>query len=230
MLNNLLYISILSLLLSCGGHKGSKKVDRVDFGATLSATGSPLTDNEMAIALRICYALRSKKSLFRSEKIGSDFRFKIENESCKGDKSDEFLNTKLKENGSNLYYESVNPSQSIDYNDLVETHDTANLINICTEVFKGNNPNNTIQMSFDDIFKVVFFNEIYGDGYEIHYGRRQNSLSNDFDLRQMNRFYVLTSGVPAGSYQGLIHVFEKRVRCANNGTQYSTLIQKFVEN
>lgn len=211
---------------SCGRER-SPVDDKIDFNATVSAGGNALSDSELAVALRICYAFRSKKTEFRANKINSAFSFEVKYRAC-GDtlfRPTEVIDTTLKQvfESSPMIYDA---SSELRYLKEVQTHMDGHLSEICDQVIKGETPLNVEETSLSEIRQFQFTSTL-GDGYQINYAKRASTNVSDYDVYKIEKYKVLTNSSVSGDLLGLVSEFERFEECSGSNDP-QTLIQEYI--
>ncbi|MCP4913313.1 MAG: hypothetical protein GY909_09345 [Oligoflexia bacterium] len=224
----MLKVLLLACLLASSCGRERKPVDdTVDFNATVTAGGNALSDSELAVALRICYAYRSKKTEFRANKINSAFAFDVKYRAC-GDtlfRPTERLDTTLKQvfESSPMIYDV---STDLRYLNEVQTHMDGHLSEICDQVIKGETPLNVEEISLSEV-KQFSFSSTLGDSYQISFAKRASTNVSDYDVYKIERYKVLTNSSVSGDLLGLVSEFERYEECSGS-SEPQTLIQEFV--
>ncbi|WP_157765724.1 hypothetical protein [Halobacteriovorax marinus] len=90
---NFLSLSLLLTLSSCGSHHGKKERSIASIGEEFSQEMSVLDSSSQTIALRICNALRSKRSYWHSSVKNKKATFQLSSNSCSNEKFDKELET-----------------------------------------------------------------------------------------------------------------------------------------
>lgn len=223
LLRNIKYLLILIAVLglaSCGSEREYKKREQALIQA-ISAGGTPLTDAEMAVSLRICYAFRSKHTTFKAEQVGKGFRFKVDESFCDNRKEQEFINTVVSDLGLDrpLEYSS---SSSRPYFKTIMTNVFGPIKSICDEVLRGNTPSNVITVSQDEVMEVRFINSVY-DEFEVRYGRKVKFTDVNYKPYKVENFKVLTNSLSSGNLLGLVTESSRKALCDDGLTERTTL-------
>lgn len=215
MKRNFKYLAfILALVVAgCGSDKQYKKKEQA-FTQAISAGGAPLPDEELAVALRICYALRSKHTTFKAEQVGKAFRFNVKETFCDGRNEEEFINTVVNDMGFDqpLEYSSTNTRP---YFKKIMTNVYGPLKGLCEEVLKGNTPANVVNLGPDEVMEVSFENGVY-DTFELRYGRKVKPLDVTYTPYKVETFKVLTNSRSSGNLLGLVSESERRQPCTDS--------------
>lgn len=147
--------------------------------------------DESNIALRICYAFKSKRTYMRSFKVGKEFTYKTLENSCIGEENESTVNVVLFENDDENSLEFLGKEKQIYLNKVMTDRDGA-MSYICNGLFQGKTVSNThikdesqkIQFEFmqvdnHDMVKVIhgikgvdnfgsiYYSISYIDSYEI---------------------------------------------------------------
>lgn len=216
---------LMTLLLSaCGSdHKTVKKEQALV--QAIQAGGAPLNDSEVAVALRICYAFKSKHTTFKAELIGKPFTFDVKENFCDGHKEQEFLNTVVTEIAFDQPLQYSSQSQRPYFNKIM-THIYGPLNKICDDVLKGNTPANVISIDSETVMEVSFLNGLY-DEYEIRFGRKKLKTDITYTPYQVERFKVLTNSRSSASLLGLV-VESYRAQACSDSTNLRETTQNYV--
>ena len=208
-------ISGLVLVSACGAHKRGSVEDNVDFTSKIITGGSPLPEDQMAVALRICYAFRSKRSNFRTEYMGNSFRFKTTRTSCnEPGQRVEYLNTTLRQNLESDPM-TFDTTTDLKYFKKVKTHQDGILSNICDQVIKGETPVNVFDHK-NGVAEVTFYENLGVDNFSVRYGSKSSALQVDFDPVKIENFKVLTSSASSGNLIGLVYESDRYEPCSGS--------------
>lgn len=198
-----LSLSILLVINGCGIDRTYRKTASLGFSENLLNGGRPLEDGEMAVALRICYAFRSKRTKFLAEMLESPFNFTYQTKDCQDNVSTPTnLNTTLKQlmiDGPMSYETS---GVSVSYMREVQTDINGDLSELCSQVFKGETPLNFKEID-NEYYEYFFGSNIY-DTVEINIGSKSPAANSGLVVNRMVRYEVLTSQQSSGDYLGLI--------------------------
>jgi hypothetical protein len=227
--NSILLFALLSVLLSgCGvdfDSGTSSSGQGLVFSETVSEGGRPLTDSELGVALRICYAFRSKRSKFLSQFLDSNFSFNFTKKSCSENVvSTSLVSTSLKQPlpGGPLSYESLSASNHFK---LVETDINGDLVDVCSLVFKGETPMNVMTIH-NETYEFRFLASTY-DTVEILIGANTNPQNpRQFVVNRQKRMEVLTNQSSSGEYLGMVVKASLTTRCSDDVR--STQVQEFI--
>jgi hypothetical protein len=216
---------------SCGLERqyNDKDAQVFAFGEAAINGGRALRDDEMSVALRVCYAFRSKRTKFSAELIGRAFAFNYETKSCQSSVPEvqSTIDSRLSQlliNGP-LSYESVFPGS---YAREVQTDLNGLLSSLCSQVLKGETPLN-YQESNNESSEYIFTSGVY-DNIEIRTGF-QNQVSGSIEVNSVVKLEVLTNQVASGDLQGLVVKTTRSFPCRQLGdTEVSrTMVQTYIE-
>ena len=114
-----------------------------------------LDTEETNIALRICYAFKSKRNFLRTFKIGSDFEYEIREKSCNGSESSHLVKVKLFEDPKEgeLFFKGEKKQV---YLSKVMTDRHGPMSYICTALFRGKDVPNTYLKNESQKFQFDF--------------------------------------------------------------------------
>ena len=209
---------LLALFLMSCGNSGRSPATESQLGSAL-ISGGEYTAAEKNIALRICYAYRSKNTNFRANFIGTSFLFNVSVDTCEGDSENETLTTTLQAPLASqpMVYDSTSP---LDYYKEVLTEQAGPLSPVCSALLKGGEPlksilqgNNLIEISFfaNDIDNIIV--------------RKAKKTGSNYIVYEEQRFQV-DSDSDLGNRIGQIKLFSKEKQCANGRVE--TLTQQFI--
>lgn len=163
----LIFLSLL-IVVSCEMNKRKPaSIEEIILTESL-APDRNLGVEETNIALRVCYAFKSKRNYLRSFKIGSQFEFQIHERSCNGSESSHVAKVKLFEHPEERHLEFRGDEKQV-YLSKVMTDRHGAMSYLCNALFRGKEVSNTylknetqkFQFEFDnngemDIVKVVY--------------------------------------------------------------------------
>lgn len=226
---------LISVLTACGRTYSGKDDREIDLISPVIAGGRALTNAEMPIALRICYAFRSKRTNYQAEYANSTFNFELKEKSCTDvNESTSTFATVLKMGRlptDSMYFDS---SSTKPYFKEVMTHVEGPISFICDEVIKGNTPLNLSQLTTKDVFEVNFFSDaISGDGFEIRYAAKVDALNTNYSVFRLERFSVMTNATSAGNKIGLVSEASRYESCPAIPNQIitdSVFKQNYIDN
>jgi hypothetical protein len=218
------------ILSSCGLERQYGNDTQVfAFGSSALNGGRALRDDEMSVALRICYAFRSKRAKFSAELIGRDFTFNYQTKSCKSSVAevDTRLDTKLSQlliNGP-LSFESIFPGS---YLREVQTDLNGFLKGLCSQVLKGETPLN-YEENENGFSEYIFTSSVY-DNIEIRTGT-QIEVDGPIIVNNVTKLEVLTNQIVSGELQGIVAKTTRSFPCRELGdTEVSrTMIQTYID-
>lgn len=210
---------------SCGIDKTYKNGEvSMSFSEAIEAGGSPLGDSEMAVALRICYAFRSKRTKFLAELLETSFNFGFQEHACDGAVTrNTLLNTTLKQLDSDgpMSYEAT--GVNFGYQREVLTDINGELSGICTQVLKGETPLNVSEFN-NEYHEFSFVSDLY-DTAVIKVGSKNQPSDAVPTVNQVIRLEVLTSQQSSGDYLGTVYRHTRFYPCG--GDTFKTKTQTF---
>ena len=222
--------SAAAFVSSCGLERQYADDQQVfAFGSSALNGGRALRDDEMSVALRVCYAFRSKRTKFSAELINRDFSFNYQAKSCKSSEPEvnSQIDSKLSQlliNGP-LSFESTFPGS---YAREVQTDLNGLLKGLCSQVLKGETPFNYSENT-DGFSEYIFTSGVY-DNIEIRSGS-VNEQDGPLVVNSVTKLEVLTNQVVSGDLQGLVVKTTRSFPCRALGdTEVSrTMTQTFLE-
>lgn len=197
---------LLASLVSCGNsNRSPSTVSRL--GSALEA-GGELNPSEKNIALKICYAFRSKNANYRASFIDSTFTFDLAYTGCRAGVNEvekrETLSTVLKAPLSSLPM-VFDAASDIPFNNLVETDKHGALKYLCSELLAGRNPTKS-NLSSGKMVEISF----YTSGLDNMIVSSASSVAGVFVIDQEERFEVDTT---VGSKTGQVKLIEREKTC-----------------
>ncbi|MEC7277784.1 MAG: hypothetical protein VXV96_15790 [Bdellovibrionota bacterium] len=219
-------LTSILMLVGCGYDQTYKEGD-TNFSSAVTSGGEPLDDTEMAVALRICYAFRSKRTLFLAQKVESNFNFTYRAYDCDGNLSvEQQLLSTLKQllPGGPLSYEST--GFTLPYMREVETDISGHMESFCDEVFKGNTPLDVIEEN-NEYFEYEFLSGLY-DTFIVRIGSSQNVNDPTPIVTRIHQYEVLTNSQPSGDYTGMVVRTSGRTRCEATDSKFKRYEQSFI--
>lgn len=222
--------SILGLILvlhACGLDQTYQSGAGLAFSSDLSAGGGPLNDGEMGVALRICYAFRSKRTKFLAEMMDNPFNFTYQTKDCSDNVSPlANLNTTLKQLMVDGPMSFEAHGVTFSYLREVQTDVNGELRDLCTQIFRGETPLNLVE-SNNEFVEYRFTSNIY-DTVEIRYGSKPNPNATDPVVTRMTRLEVLTNQQSSGDYLGLVVRGSRFFPCEEGTNAVRTQEQNFI--
>jgi hypothetical protein len=197
---------LLASLASCGNSNRSPSTVS-QLGSALQP-GGEFSSSEKNIALKICYAFRSKNTNYRASFLDSTFSFDLTYTGCRANVDEvekrETLNTILKAPLTSMPM-IFDASTDIPFNNLVETDKHGALKYICSELLAGRNPTKS-KLSGSKMVEVSF----YTSGLDNIIVRTASSVSGAFVIDQEELFEVDTS---VGNKTGQVKLIERERAC-----------------
>jgi hypothetical protein len=201
----ILFILLVSAF-SCG-NPGRKPSTESQLGNALSA-GGEYGANEKNIALRICYAFKSKNTNYRASFLNAPFNFNLTSRNCEADEKIETLNTILKAPLASqpIIFDAIS---DIPYYQNVQTDKAGVLGTLCSSLISGGNPAKS-NMVGAELIEISF---LTSDIDNIIVSKASLSGAN-YVVNQEERFSVDTS-TSAGNRIGQVKVATRERVCAN---------------
>ncbi|MBT5093634.1 MAG: hypothetical protein HOM21_05305, partial [Halobacteriovoraceae bacterium] len=190
----ILFGLLLTLTSACGYKAAKQKKGVVTFGSTLPTVAVDLTEEEMEIALRVCYALKQKRLNFTTSRMGNPFNFHVQVVGCEGNiiaNSD--AATTLEEANDILVYQQ-NPAVGAD-TPGPETDEGNAFSPICGELLSGGKAKNLHQPSVLIRQLYTFQKSGLEDVMVINWGRAdQHQYARDeFEMYRYDTYRIFTS-------------------------------------
>jgi|GEM_PF-2140517 len=221
------FILLISLVLGFGVGCGVDKDysgDPLSFRASLE-DGSPLDDGEMGVALRVCYAYRSKRAKFFNELINSPFNFNYSQTNCTGAVTSTRLDTTLRQVVTDGPMSFEAPAFTFSYAREVQTDLYGELASICNQVLKGETPLDFIQV--ENVYTEYIFESGLYDTVTIKKAMQRTS-EGGVEVVSSHSFDILTNQSSAGDYLGLV-VKNTQVFPCEGSPNVKTITQEFIE-
>ena len=208
--------STLFQFASCGLDQTYVEDDEsLIFSSSALSGGTPLDDGELAVALRICYAFRTKRSKFLAEMLGTSFTYSFNTVDCAdAEASDSFTATLTQE--SSDYPIVLESDFTGNYMSEVQTDTTGFLSDLCSDVLAGETPLNISEVD-NSLYEYSFSNTVTnGDKATIKIGYESDPNSGSPSVYQKIIFDILTDSTAAGDYQGMVIEAKRYVRCSDD--------------
>lgn len=213
---------------SCGYDKTYEaREESLHFSNDALSGGVPLDDTEMAVALRICYAFRTKRSKFSVEMLDQSFNYNYVSRDCQSTESSESFSATLTQTNSTepLRFESDFKGS---YIREVQTDIHGYLSDICSDVLAGETPLNISEIN-NELYEYTFRSYVgEGDQVEIQIGAINNPNSTVPEVNQKLIFKILTNATSAGHYQGMVIQSKRYLPCEDNDQNVKLYQQDFV--
>ncbi len=168
-LKKILFFLPLILFLSCE-MKTRKPASIEDIILTESlGPERNLGTEEANIALRICYAFKSKRNYLRSFMIGKEFEFQVHEKTCSGSEMSHMAKVKLYEDPQDRYLEFRGDEKQV-YLSKVMTDRHGAMSYLCNALFRGKEVSNTYLKNETQKFQFEFENNGELDIVKVIYG------------------------------------------------------------
>lgn len=212
---------------SCGIDKDYRPSTNLSFSESLLSGGRPLNDAEMAVALRVCYAFRSKRTKFLAEMLENQFNYTYQIKNCEDEMSSPVeLSTTLKQlmvDGPMSFEAS---GVTFSYMREVQTDVNGDLADLCTQIFKGETPLNVLEKQ-NQYYEYSFFSNVY-DTIEVRVGAMKSPTATVATVMRMVRLEVLTNQQSSGDYLGLVVRSSRYFPCEGSASDVSSKEQTFI--
>ncbi len=196
------------------------------FSKSVIAGGNPLGDDEMGVALRICYALRFKRGQMLGSFGNHQFRFDIEERTCNGQEETYQWKTKLNQPNTDKELTFESRKDTLFFNKVLsDIHPP--LATICKALTNGNTPMNTVEID-DHLVELRFYSKAkdYVEMRHAHKGIHHQMSSRPYKIE---RFQILTNKTSAGNYLGMSAQSLRLIPCNENAKEYTWLKQTLSE-
>lgn len=224
---HLLFIFLAQLLIFGCGQNNSEGILQAQM-----ATVKPnlnyirtLNGDEVNIALRVCYALKTKRIKFKADLNGTDFHYQSTEKKCDGASVEKNYQSKLKvEVDGKMTYET-------DYQGFylseVPTDLNSPMQSICEKLFQGEIPDNTFQTTPHQRNQFEFYHKEGIDVVNIHNGVKDSKdTALDGYLTNFVTIYEFNSFPSNPNMTGVIERYHRITDCQKNKDQKSVLTLK----
>ena len=223
------YISFTIILFiltiaSCGKQKSVSISDReITVNPNLNYMRAFSTD-EVNVGLRVCYALKTKRLKMKADYNGQKYNMKSYKTECNGTREIKNFQTTLKvpTDGKMTFdtsYEGL-------YIHQVPTDENSPMNTICSKLFEGELPENTVQITEDTRIQFVFTTENGMDYINMHYGFKDIA---NIALDGYKTSYVEEFGIevlPASNaLTGVVVDYYHTTLCDNSDKQHTIAIE-----
>jgi hypothetical protein len=214
----LLFILFFMTINSCGYRppKGQQK-GVLSFGSLLPKTARQLNDDEMEVALRVCYAVKQLKFNYTSSRIGDKFNFRIQTTGCDGNR---FTNvdvptTLREENGLLKFDQDFNANAKLPGPD---THETGAFGKICNAILSGGRPDNIVNEAGLTRLLFTFVRDLPEDLMIVNWGQADQTTYQNEEYKMVRydtyRVFTSNSGDPN---LGLVTEYNEKYDCTAPG-------------
>ncbi len=213
------FLLLILLLSSCGvGSRGPATSSQI--GQALVA-GGEFSDDEKNIAIRICYALRSKNTNFRANFLDTDFRFLLTERDCNGQESINNITAQLRSQGANdqMVFSGLDPSKHFVN---VLTDQDGIISGLCANLLQGGTPQRSI-LSGNELISFSF----YATAQDYVIRRVANKVGESFIINKEERYKILTDAASSGLKIGKVSLVTRDETCPNG--EVSTLSQQTID-
>lgn len=222
----LIALFFILILVGCGLEmpESTNEVN-FQFSEAIESGGRPLNDAEMAVALRVCYALRSKRTNYLAELLETTFNFRIQQNDCQQKEiTMTVINSTLKQLESNgpMSFETV--GINLPYQRQVITDLHGELTAVCSEVLKGETPLN-LQNNQNEIYEYSYNSSLY-DVVEIKIGSKLRPTDERASVTRVLKLEILTAQKSSGDYLGMVYKSSLFLPCENS--MFKSRIQTFI--
>jgi hypothetical protein len=158
----------LMVIASCGKQAEMDINDRhIEIRSNLNYIRT-LNSDEINTGLRVCYSLKTKRLKYRADLNGQLFNMKSYQTSCSGAKEIQSFQSALDVTST----ETMNYKTSYSGHHISDVPTDLNfpMSGICSQLFNGEIPENTMQMNSSTKMQFEFINEGDIDYVNIHYG------------------------------------------------------------
>jgi hypothetical protein len=219
--------SLLFLLAACGpGNQRPIEAGNVSLGQELSNSYT-LTGERKNVALRICYAYRSKRVEFRSNHLDDTFQFSVKNRPCNGDESNKTISATLKEPllSQPMIFDSS--ERTMTWFNSVNTDADGVLGNFCDSIIRGDTVTNLLSSSSSQQEVVEFSVGTDSDHYTILTALK--NFSGSFVVAKRVVYYVQTTNQSAPQVGDDYRITQEE-QCASGSENETFLIEQSTSN
>jgi hypothetical protein len=225
MINKLNLIFILVFIMSCGIDKDrSSGRSPATLGQEIELEGDTLSSVEQSIAVRICFAYRSKRSRFSTTSIGDDFNFNIEHTQCSGEVIEEDIATKLRQNNVGLFFDT---SYSGEFYEKVETDIDGILKSVCTNVLKGESSANSFEVN-NSTHAISFSTSRNIDSYQVQIAQKTSSSTEELVVQIID--FEVPEKNSSNPYYGATTSVKRTIACQTGSSRYDIITKKLLSN
>ena len=215
---------------SCGIERGHKsRTPATELASSLTPGGRTLSSLELKVAVRICFALRTKRNNFNTVLMGRSFIFNQTSRFCNGSVSGATeVSTVLSQNSGNLFYQT---SFAGEFMSDIETETAGLIAPLCEKIIKGDNTVNYYEKSneaFEFSFNPISSNE---DNYTIKVAQKANiNGSEGLNITKIISHDIATNTVRYGkSLVGLSYKIIRYIRCNDDPSSFDSLEKTYRE-
>jgi hypothetical protein len=223
------YISFIIILFiltiaSCGKKESVSISDRdISLHANLNYMREFSTD-EVNIGLRVCYALKTKRLRMKADYNGQKYNMKSYQTDCDGSRQMKSFQTILNVLvGDKMTFDTSYQGPHLDQ---VPTDQNSPMKTICAQLFEGELPENTVQISEDSRIQFEFTTENGMDFINMHYGIKDlaNLALDGYKTSYVEEFgiYVLPSSI---ALTGMVVDYYHTTLCADNDKQHTIAVE-----
>jgi hypothetical protein len=228
MLVKLIKFTVLSAFVAAAGSCGldRKYIERspaTELSTAIVEGGRSLSESEMKVAVRVCFALRSKRNNFNTLLMGNTFSFRMKRTTCATSSTSSDASTVLSQNIDQLYY---NTKYTGEFNAVVETDVSGYLSLLCEKVIKGETPVNYYEQGSES--REISFSALSldNDRFTVKVGQKSGSSVNTTKIVVLD---VATSVNALGaSLIGLIAKETRYLKCNGDPDKYDSLSKSYL--
>ncbi len=217
----MLMVLVALTFTGCGYDKSNgEREESLSFSKSALSGGAPLEDSEMAVALRVCYGFRTKRSKFLAEMLDESFNFVYEYRNCDSSGGGNSYTAQLTQGTSNdpMTFES---SFSGNYIKEVQTDLNGFLSDICADVLAGETPLSIAEID-NELYEYRFSSSTAdGDKVSITIGSKKYVNASTPSVSQKLVFNILTNATSSGNYQGMIYEATRYLPCESGDKESS---------
>lgn len=156
-LKKILYFFPLIFLFACDAQKRTPaSIEDIILTESLGQERD-LDAEETNIALRVCYAYKSKRNFLRTFGVGKEFEYQIYERTCNNEESSHMAKVKLYEHPKEKFLELRGDKKQV-YLSKVMTDKHGPMAYICTALFRGRDVPNTYLKNETQKFQFEFSN------------------------------------------------------------------------
>ncbi len=223
---SVILVSCISLaIFGCGkGRHPSSTSSQIADVQFLEAEN--IKEPELSVAKRVCYAYKSKRSAFKTNYHGKDFKFDFSKKDCSSVEDSKVFMAKLKSpvDATTLTWIPVTEGDSFEFMTNIQDDESGYLKQLCERVFRGATISNSLKVNSSETVQVQFKRSNI-DQYQINFFSLQNNVQ---VLMSSDLFKVRTQfDVSNGQILGFDEEITRFKKCASQN-KYQEFVHKVI--